>query len=89
MKTGRGSTRPADPVRMKLAACLALVLAAAGCGGPAPAGLEVTASQRVHPVLIRNDHNPLMRADGRSPGSRTQRPILHIQVERHRRSQRH
>ena len=70
MKTERRSTRPADPVRMKLAACLALVLAAAGCGGPAPAGLEVTASQRVHPVLIRNDHNPLMRltVEAKDPG---------------------
>ena len=70
MKTGRRSGKPADPIRMKLAACLALVLAAAGCGGSAPAGLEVTASQRVHPVLIRNDHNPLMRltVEARDPG---------------------
>ena len=70
MKTGRRSGKPTDPIRMKLAACLALVLAAAGCGGSAPAGLEVTASQRVHPVLIRNEHNPLMRltVEARDPG---------------------
>ena len=70
MKIGKGFGKPANPVRLELGACLALVLAAAGCGGPARAGWEVTASQRVHPVLIRNDHNPLMRltVEAKDPG---------------------
>ena len=70
MKIGQGFGKPANPVRWELGACLAFVLAAAGCGGPAPAGLEVTSSQRVHPVLIRNEHNPLMRltVEAKDPG---------------------
>ncbi len=72
MKTATDFAPSANPVRTRLGACLAVVLAAAGCGGPAPAGLEVTASQRVHPVLIRNEHNSLMRltVEAKAPGQR-------------------
>ncbi|MCC6863152.1 MAG: exo-alpha-sialidase, partial [Bryobacterales bacterium] len=37
----------------------AAVLLAAGCGR-APAGITATVTERVHPVLIRNDHNELL-----------------------------
>ncbi len=74
MNYGRRFQKPANRRRMTPVACLALVLVltAAGCGGPAPAGLEVTASQRVHPVLIRNEHNSLvrLRVEAREPGLR-------------------
>ena len=74
MNNGRRFQKPSDRRRMKPVACLAviLVLTAAGCGGPAPAELEVTASQRVHPVLIRNEHNSLMRltVESRESGQR-------------------
>ena len=61
MKTGRGFLELADLIWMGLAVPFLLVLPLTGCGGEAPAGLEITTSQHVHPVLIRNEHNPLMR----------------------------
>ena len=70
MKIARDFAESANPVRTGLGTCLAMVLTAAACGGPAPAELEVTSSQRVHPVLIRNEHNSLMRlaVEAREPG---------------------
>lgn len=72
MKTATDFAEWANPVRTGLGTCLAMVLSAAACTGPAPAELEVTASQRVHPVLIRNEHNSLMRltVESREPGHR-------------------
>ncbi len=60
MKSGREFPKLPDLISMGLAAPV-LLLALAGCGGLRPGGLEITASQRVHPVLVRNEHNPLMR----------------------------
>ncbi len=70
MKTGRCFPKLANLISMGLAAPFPLVLTLAGCGGAAPSGLEITASQRVHPVLIRNQHNPLMRltVEAEAPG---------------------
>ena len=59
MKTGGGFSKQADLILMGLAAPFLLVLPFTGCGPATPGGLEATASQRVHPVLIRNEHNPL------------------------------
>ena len=76
MNDVRRSEKSATRYRMTPVACmvlvLGLVLTAVGCGGPAPAELEVTASQRVHPVLIRNEHNSLMRltVESGAPGQR-------------------
>ena len=70
MNCDRRFRKPANRCWMTPVACLVLVLVVAGCGGPVPAGWEVTASQRVHPVLIRNEHNSLMRltVESRDPG---------------------
>ena len=89
MKTGRGFPELADLILMGLAAPFLLVLSLSGCGGAAPSGLEITASQRVHPVLIRNEHNPLMRLTVEAENPRSQRRSVHLYVERNRRSERH
>jgi sialidase-1 len=45
----------------RLAVSILLLVMLSGCASTAPGGLEITASQRVHPVLIRNEQNPLLR----------------------------
>ena len=61
MNATRGAPRLAGLIPTGLAALLLLVVSLAGCPGTDPARLGVSASQRVHPVLIRNEHNPLLR----------------------------
>jgi sialidase-1 len=61
MKPGRGFSKPTSLIAIGHAASILLLLTLVGCSGTFFGGLEITASQRVHPVLIRNEHNPLLR----------------------------
>ena len=61
MKTSRRIPIGAGPLLTDGAAAILCLLFLAGCEPIASGGLEVTTSQRVHPVLIRNEHNPLLR----------------------------
>lgn len=61
MNATRWTPRLAGLIPIGLAAPLPLMVSLAGCPGTGPARLEISASQRVHPVLIRNEHNPLLR----------------------------
>ena len=61
MKTGNGYPKLTRLMTKGHAALLLLLPALPGCGGIFSASLEITTSQGVHPVLIRNQHNPLLR----------------------------
>ena len=61
MKTNKRISVAADSLATAVAVASLCLLSLSDCGSVAPGGLEVTVSQRVHPVLIRNEHNPLMR----------------------------
>ena len=69
MKTGRGFPKPTRLIAMGHAASILLLLTLVGCSGMFLGGLEITASQRVHPVLIRNEHNPLLRVSIETQGA--------------------
>ncbi len=61
MKTGNGYPKLTRLMTKGHAALLLLLPALPGCGGIFSGSLEITTSQGVHPVLIRNQHNPLLR----------------------------
>ena len=61
MKPGSGFPKLIRPMTKAHAALLLLLPALHGCAGIFSGSLEISASQRVHPVLIRNEHNPLLR----------------------------
>ncbi len=69
MKTGRGFPRLTRQSSMRNAVFLLLLPALQGCAGIFSGSLEITASQRVHPVLIRNEHNPLLRLTVEAQGA--------------------
>ena len=61
MKTGNRIPKLTRLMTKGPAALLLLLPALPGCAGMFSGSLEITTSQRVHPVLIRNEHNPLLR----------------------------
>ena len=65
--------RRIPPVIHSITVCLATVLlsiAGTARAKDLPDGLSATTTQRVHPVLIRNEHNPLMRVTIKAKGAK-------------------
>ena len=69
MKTGSVFPGPTRQNSMRHAVFLLLLPALHGCAGMFSGSLEISASQRVHPVLIRNENNPLLRLTVEAQGA--------------------
>lgn len=61
MTTAQSIPVGGGPRVSQVTVAILLLLCLAACAPDSPARVEVTVSQRVHPVLIRNQHNALMR----------------------------